>query len=417
VRNCDWLFGIQAFVLMPLISCFLASALGVLLGVLCGRRRGLSNAAPYAVFVAAVLYAVWRFYAAPPVFSYNTFGGYFTGNLYDENVAFRAPFYWSRLYQIAALGTLLGMIAAWLDVPSMTVRWRAPRPSRRRLRSAALAVILAVILGWLHHSSGTLGFAVSAGDIQDQLGGRYDTEHFVIYYPPGGDIERDIHFIAEDHEFRYSQVVAALGAEPEQRITSFYFASAEDKFRLMGARRVYMAKPWRYEIYLNHRSFPHPILRHEIVHAVAADFGSPIFRVSAGTWAGLPVLFNVGLIEGIAVAADWPNHFDKPLTPHESVKALRELDMAPPAERLLGTGFFSFSTSRSYTMAGSLVRYLLDQYGAERLRQLYRNGGDFAAAYGRPQGELIAEWSAMIDRIELQPGAAETVRERFRRPG
>jgi hypothetical protein len=416
VRNCDWLFGFKAYVFMPGLSVVAASAAGMLVGMVFARRRWLASLMPFAVFLLVVVYSVWRFYAAPPVFVYNMFAGYFPGNLYDETVDLRAPFYWARLYHFALLSTLLCLAALCLDLRSMTLSAR-PGLVAWRARAAGAAMILAVITGWLHAGSGALGFDIDAADIQRHLGGRHDTEHFVIYYPPGGDIERDIHAIAEDHEFRYAQVARLLGAQPQGTITSFYFADASDKYRMMGAGRVYMAKPWRNEIYLQHQLFPHQVLRHEIAHVIAGVFGSPIFKVSADTWLGLPVIFNPGLIEGTAVAADWPDHFTRELTPHQSVKAMLEMGMAPPPDRVLSTGFLAMSSARSYTLAGSFVRYVLDTYGAEKLRQLYRTGGRFGEVYGKSQADMVREWRAMIDAIELPPRTAEIVRERFRRPG
>lgn len=415
VRNCDWWYGFMAYALMPVLSCAGATVAGALVGLAAGRRRWLGNLAPYLLFVLAVVYAVWRFYAAPPVFSFNLFSGYFPGNLYDEDLAFRDAFYWSRLYQLTGLAALVCLAAVFLE--SLDSGLAAPRAlTRERLIAGALAVGFGLSFAALHRRSGELGFDIDARDIQRFLGARYDTEHFVIFYPPGGEIERDIHLIAADHEFRYAQVARLLGAEPERRITSYYFATAHDKRVMMGAGQVYMAKPWRDEIYVHHQSFPHPVLRHEITHVIAGAFGSPVFRVSADSWLGLPVVFNVGLIEGIAVAADWPGRPEQALTPHESVKSMIEMGMAPPAGRLLSTGFLAFSSSRSYTVAGSLVRHLLDTRGPDKLRALYRSGGDFLSVYGQSQAELLREWAAMIDAIELPPGMAETVRERFRRP-
>src|SRR5690606_36972577 len=107
----------------------------------------------------------------------------------------------------------------------------------------------------------------------------------------------------------------------------------------------------------------HQVLRHELAHVVAGEFGDPLFGVAARRVLGLPLAFNVGLIEGIAVAADWPDHFVRPLTPHQSVKAMLELGVAPPVEKLLSTGFFQFSAARSYTVAGSFLRFLLETRG------------------------------------------------------
>lgn len=413
--NCDWWFGLQALLFLPVPAVLAGTGVGVLSALVTGKRRRLGIALPYLVVVASVLYAVWRFYAAPPVFSYNMFAGYYPGNLYDEEIGFAMPFLWSRLFQLSLLLALLAAAALTLDVPDLRLTVRYPLPGGRRLGAAAVAIGAAALAALLWARSGSLGFDIDADDIKAELGGRHETEHFVIWYPRGGAIARDIELIGQDHEFRLAQVVRTLGAAPGGKITSFYFADAEQKYRMMGARNVYMAKPWRGEIYVHHMPFPHGVLRHEISHVVAAEFGDSVFGVSIRSHMGLP-FFNVGLIEGTAVAVDWPDHRAAGMTPHQSVKAMRELGIDPPLEQLLSLGFLSFSAARSYTVAGSFVRFLLDRWGADRLRVLYHTGGDFFTAYGRPLQEIAVEWRQMIDEVVLPPGTIEVLREAFRRP-
>jgi hypothetical protein len=131
---------------------------------------------------------------------------------------------------------------------------------------------------------------------------------------------------------------------------------------------------------------------------------------------GLPIAFNIGLIEGTAVAADWPDHRGE-LTPHQSVKALTQLGLTPPVEAILSPRFLTFASTRSYTTGGSFVRFILERYGADRLRALYATGGNFMLALGRSRGEVISEWRAMIAQVELPPDAAQVIEEAFRRPG
>ena len=414
VQNCDWWFGLMAYALMPVVSVVIATGLGVACGFITGTRRVIGWLAPYLVILGFAVHSVWRFYAAPPVFSYNPLVGYFPGNLYDENIDFSAAFYWARLYQLMWLCALLAAVAVFVDVPDCAARaGRRPRGQRTKLGAAAIGFATIAFGLWWH--SGSLGFNVNTADIAEALGGRHETEHFIIIYPRGGDIERDIELLAEDHEFRLAQLERTFGLELPGKIRSLYFRSADQKFRWIGARGVYMAKPWRKEIYIHHQSFPHQVLRHEIAHVIAGQFGDPLFHVSVQPFLGMPVLFNVGLIEGIAVASDWPDHFTKELTPHQSVKALAELGMLPPIENLMSVGFFSFSPAQSYTVAGSFLRYLYDEHGGVGpLSTLYRTGGDFFRAYGRPFTDLAVRWLRMIERIELPEGAAEVVRERFR---
>src|SRR5262249_13526657 len=140
-----------------------------------------------------------------------------------------------------------------------------------------------------------------------------------------------------------------------------------------GARNVEMAKPWRHEIYVEHRAFPHTSLRHEIAHAVASAFGDRFFGVAAR----YGVMFNPGLIEGLAVALDWPGSYDR-LSPHEAVRAMQVMGVEPTIQELMSANFFTVSAARSYTTAGSFLRFLLDTYGAAKLRDVY-GGGDFEA--------------------------------------
>ena len=255
-----------------------------------------------------------------------------------------------------------------LDVPSYRLRWRDPRPAGRRLGALVIAVVAVAGALALRLSSGALGYAIDTEDVEAALAGRLETEHFIIHYAKTPEIEADIDVVARDHEFRYAQVVAQLGVGSSRKLRSFYFADRDQKARLMGAKDVEMAKPWRKEIYLDHRSFPHGSLRHEIAHAVASEFGDPIFGVAAQRVLGLPLLVSPGLVEGLAVAVDWPSGYDRP-NPHESVRVIQaKSGRAPRIASLLGLSFFSVSSAQGYTTAGSFLRFLLDGMAARATR-------------------------------------------------
>jgi hypothetical protein len=415
VPTCDWWFGIKAYALMPLLTAALAGALGHAIACAVGvrgddrwyphRSTWIAIGVPFVVLAAAALY---RFYSEPPVFVYSPVLGYFPGNMYDENLQLGAPLLWSRLEQILAVVALVALVASRLDVPSYRMRV-APRPRGRRTRALFVAVPAAAFAIALQWQGGALGFAVDAEDIQDVLEGRVETAHFIIHYAKTPAIEADIKLIAEDHELRYAEVVKALGVAPAGKLRSYYFANGEQKSHWMGARNVEMAKPWRHEIYLDHRAFPHGSLRHEIAHAVASEFGDPIFGVAVRD----VLLFSPGLIEGLAVAIDWPGD-NSPLTPHESARVLQELGYLPSLQGLFSLGFLASSPVRSYATAGSFVRFLYDHYGAEKLREVYASGGDFEGVYGESFAALEGEWRTMLSTIGLPRDVIEAARERFR---
>jgi len=412
--TCDWSFGLASYAALPLATAALAGATGHLMGVLAGPRRVVAPLCAQLVVMGVAAAALWRFYAAPAVFTYNAILGYFPGNLYDEHVTLGAPLAWSRLEQALWVVALGGLAAALVDVPAYRARARrARRPAPRRTGPVLAAIAAAACALALRWNGGALGYAVDAEDIEDALGGRLETPHFVIHYARTTAIEAEIALIAADHELRLAQVATQIGVWPARKIRSFYFADREQKARLMGARDVEMAKPWRGEIYLDHRSYPHGSLRHEIAHAVAAEFGDPLFGVAARTVLGVPVMISPGLVEGLAVALDWPAGYDRP-NPHESVRALQELGAVPRLRELFGLSFFTVSSAKSYTTAGSFLRFLLDRHGPARLRELYRTGGDFEKVYGVSRGQLEAEWRAVIATIVLPAPAVESSKERFR---
>jgi hypothetical protein len=422
--TCDWWFGIRAYLLMPVVSAALAGVLGHAIAVLAGTRAPAqdrwwkphrSTVYAYLPVLVLALAGLWRFYSAPPVFIYNALIGYFPGNLYDENVQLGEPLLWSRLEQLLVVLAALGALATWLDVPNFRVA-RRPRPMERRILAPVFAVLCLGGAGYLHHEGGRLGYAVDASDIEEVLDGRVETAHFVIHYARTPDIEKDIELIARDHELRYAQVVAQTGVAPAGKLRSFYFANRDQKARWMGARDVEMAKPWRREIYLDHRTFPHPSLRHEIAHAVASEFGDPIFGVAATRLVfGLPnpLQIRAGLVEGLAVALDWPSGYER-LTPHEAMRAMQVMGNSPTIRQLFSLAFLTVSSARSYTAGGSFVRFLIERYGMEKMRALYSNGGDFDAAYAMSLDVLEGQWREMIGAIVLPADVIEGTRERFR---
>src|SRR5688572_16422467 len=180
VPTCDWWFGLQSYVALPLATGVLASIVGFALGLLVGPRRFLGAFVAQLPAIAIAIAATYRFYSEPPVFTYNAILGFFPGNLYDENVQLHWALVWSRIEQAAWAIALLALVAARLDVPTLRIRTSHVRPGSRRT-FAWLTAALGIAGGlYLHYLSGELGYAIDGEDIQAELGGRRETAHFVI---------------------------------------------------------------------------------------------------------------------------------------------------------------------------------------------------------------------------------------------
>jgi hypothetical protein len=89
---------------------------------------------------------------------------------------------------------VLALVAIVLDVPTFRAA-RASRPSGRRIGAWVLALVAASAGTVLRLESGALGYAIDPEDIEVALGGRIETEHFIIHYAktPRARDERRLH--------------------------------------------------------------------------------------------------------------------------------------------------------------------------------------------------------------------------------
>lgn len=419
-HRCNTWLGFAFYVVLAGVSVLVSVAVGVAAGLL-ARGRVTSALLGFAVVLGSWGFGVYKFYSRPPVCVYDPFLGYFSGNFYDALLLLEAPLIWARLFHLTLGLALLATAARFLSVRDRRLTLRADarggegRPrSRRRLAWLAAAVWAAAVgLGAFH---GKLGFSLDTKDIGCELSGVVTTPHFRIYFPTDGMTTEDAVKLALDAEFRHHQLEKFFGTAPDRRITVFVFRDSLQKKRLMGAHQVDMAKPWRTEIYITKRSVPHSVMKHELAHVFAGTFGDPLFGVSFRwkLYAGLfPVpAFSPGLIEGAAVAADWSGNG---LTAHQRSKAMLELDIAPPLEAVMGYSFFASAAVRSYSMAGSFCRFLVERYGPDRFRRVFRSGGAFERVYGKKIGELEEEWKAYLAKVPLsaeKKAVAERVLQR-----
>lgn len=409
VRNCDLGAGLAWFFMLPMLSAALGAALGTVVGLLRGWRGA---AAPSLLAIAGVLASivmgVWRFYAAPPICGYDPFVGYFAGTLYDEEVAITAAFGWARLYHAAVATSALALCALHLDSSSLALG----RP-RRGLGAWALAFVAVGVAAWLYAARARLGVALDAGDIAHALGAEKRTAHFVLHYSPTGPYAKEIDLYADDHELRWSQLERWFGAAPKPPIHAFLFDNAVQKRALMGAGHTFIAKPWRREIYLQHDAWPQHVTAHELAHVFAGRYGDRLFGIARRGLA-----FNVGLIEGVAVAASWSG---QPLTPHQIVKVLRDARAIDDGTlgRVMGPSFFGLNAAQAYNLAGSFCRFLADSRGTAKLEALYAAAGapdSWRRIYGVDFDALAAEWRALLDTQVVPPAERAVALERLRRP-
>jgi hypothetical protein len=399
--RCDPFSHFGFFPLLTIPSAILSATLGVFVGF--ATRRLWSAALFYFLAVLASLaVTVPPIVFGPQVFAFNHLLGYVPGPLYDEALSVGSALLWFRLETL-----LLALMLVVL--PALMLNMKSGELTRPHLRpgSALLLLALSTSIFTLEQRAPQLGTRMTEEALEEKLGGKRQSDHFIVHFPrgkPKDDLERTI----RDLEFRHAQISAFLGAPPPGKVQVWIYRSAQEKQALVGAGGTQFAKPWRQEVHVNDAAFPHPVIKHELVHAMAAPFGAPPFGVCA-TLAGLSP--NPGIIEGVAVAGDDPVD---DLTLHEWAAGMKQQKLLPDVRTLMKPmGFYRAPASRAYTTAGSFMRWLGETHGGEKLRALYAVG-DFQGVYGQSIDSLASEWEKFLEAVPLEPAAVNQAFGRFR---
>ena len=387
VENCNFTEGFLFFLLLPVISGLYATAAGVFFGTWI-QKRWLAFLLYLLYLLLSCIPVVLNLIVHPPVFAYHATFGYFPGPIYDFVVPITETLLIARaetlLWTLLFLGTAVIGCEVSRDTNLMPhLRWRRVfRPLTSRLW---LLLFVAGVCGFQFYA-GALGIRPTRTDIARALGGYRETEHFEIFY--ARELAADIEVIAQDCEFQYAELADYLkpeGGALSQKVRAYLYASPEQKKRLIGARETSVEDPFGHGFHIHAQGFPHPVLKHELAH---------VFTVP---WSPLKVSLKIGLHEGIAVAADWS---EGRLTGHQWAKSMHRLEIAPPLSSILGIGFWGHAGSRSYLLAGSFVRFLVDTYGIEKFKGVFPTG-DFVKHYAKEVSALEAEWLDFLERVPL----------------
>ena len=387
VKNCDVGEGLLFFAILPLISCLYATAAGLFFGFWI-KRRGLAYLAYLGYLLLSSVPVVINLIFHPPVFAYHPTFGYFPGPIYDFVVRITQTLLIARTETLLWAFLFLGLTVSACEVSRETgllpkLRWHKLGESIPK--RVPLYLLILGVFGFQFYA-GALGIRPTREDVAQALGGFRETPNFEIFYARA--LETQIERIAEDCEFQYAQLSAYLtpeGSTHPRKVRAYVYASPEQKKRLIGARHTSVEDPFGYGFHIHAQGFPHPVLKHELAH---------VFTVP---WSPLKVSLKIGLHEGIAVAADWE---EGRLTGHQWAKAMRQMEIAPPISGIMGFGFWGHAGSRSYLLAGSFVRFLVDTYGIEKFKSVFPTG-NFLRHYGKDLYSLEMEWIEFLDTVPL----------------
>ncbi|MCX7958137.1 MAG: hypothetical protein N3B13_03745 [Deltaproteobacteria bacterium] len=373
---CPGFDGIIFYFILNLPLLFLLSSVGLIYYKM--KIKPIMTSVVYAlILLFSLSLNLYKLILTPTVKFYSIFWGFFPGPIYDEDVVPDI-----HLFNIKLFCILLSAII-WLLV------------YRRNITNTLFAILL--VIPAIGVASGINNSEYSGKKIISSIGAIYHTKHFEIIYPPDQEWSGHIGVIAGLHEFYYGELVKELKIEKDIKIRSYIFRDEDEKKILTGAGRTQIAKPWLKEIYITPVSITDSKLKHEISHILAGSLiDSPLGLY--GMFRGL--IPNMAVVEGISVALEPETNI---MTIHEKASVLMKKGKLPSLKELFNTGkFYSKSSSVSYSVSGSFIKYLIDTYGIDKFKRILQNE-DIIEVYEKDISQIEKEYQTFLSDIEIAP--------------
>ena len=394
VQNCDWLGGVQFWFVIPVLTVVIVSGMvGVVSQITASRIRTIV----LILLLCDVVFLLWRLAWWPPVSGFNILIGWFAGSIYDEALTLPLNLVLYRLNTILIL-VLLGMFC--------------------QIVKGDKSNFIIFHFSWLACTL-VLSFSIFSAPIvlrdskwvQSELGASLQTEHFIVYFDPSDISQKEELALKQDLEFRYREMKEFFDEDPVQwknrKIEVFLYPNTEVQQRLIGTRNTFVARPWTHQMHLRW-TFGSTALAHELSHLFSAPFGGWLLTLPTHNNG----LVNIGLLEGVAVAADWP--LDQ-YSPHVVSSVLLEENLLPNIEEAFDPmGFWKNPSGKAYYSMGSFVRWLIDEYGIEKMKGFYQ-GTEFHELYIKNLKEAISEWKLFLKDVQVNKIHKKQILIRFDR--
>ena len=386
IRQCAPGEGLAFVLLGPAVGCALAACTGVWVAGLTKWPR-LSPWIAAAIPIGATLLGLLAFYTTPTVYVFGAFAGYFPGAIYDDLVRIPVRYLSYRATMVVAVLALAILFDALWDSSSGKFDVGARARSQLGTITVSLGALGIVAASYWHGDH--LGHWISERYLIERLGKTEQGQHCIVHMPRE-TLPEDARRLLEDCDFHVERTAKLAGLSSREPVTAYFFRNRDEKKELIGVGRTLIAKPWRREVYLQMAGWPHPVLGHEIVHAVLAEAGRAPFSVAANFGGLIP---NSGIVEGAAVAIAWDLRDD--LDPDQWSRIMMDRQELPAAGELMSVRFSVLPARRAYMAAGSMMRFLIATRGGDAFLRAYRRGKIEGL------GELETQWHAYLEEVPV----------------
>ncbi len=385
ITGCFSIHGLAYWLLFPLPSVFFGFALGRLV-------RELQFPHPKLITIGILLFIaigilLIELLTYPQVYFFNHVWGGWPGPIYDEVIKVSGTTVFFRMI------TLIWAILLW-HIPEIN-----------RDQYAKWIVGFSAIAITISYTQLTeFGVNSPRSHLQQVLGGHQSTEHFELYYDERLYSDYEMDLLAKEHEFYFDQISEKLelpARDSTDKIESYLYGHPWQKKQLVGAKFTSYVPVWleQDQLHIAKQQIENS-LKHELVHVLSKQFGN-WFNAS----------WSIGLIEGMAVAIDGGESANS--TFDQIVVSEKPYPTADELERAFSFwGFYGGRSGVNYTTSGSFVRFLLQNYPIELLKEAYQSG-DVSEAYQTDWQTLTEDWHAALDTVEVDTMDQQVARRIF----
>ncbi|MDZ7763376.1 MAG: hypothetical protein U5K00_02965 [Melioribacteraceae bacterium] len=330
------------------------------------------------IFVLLLLISLIEFYFLPQIYFFNPVFGYFPGTIYDEHIQLSFQLIIYRILNVLFFAGLFLFLR-----------------KKDKIEFKVVVFIILLMVLWFGCLKQSLGLITTENRIENQLSEKIETEHFEIFFDK--TIGYNINSLKRLHEFYYKIIYDQLELKNEYKIKSYIFINRRQKKELFGSENADVAKPWLRQIYLNGENFQ-KTLKHELVHILAGEFGNAPFKVAG--------YINPSLIEGVAMAIE--NDYAGYNIDYLVKLAEQHGYQISISELFEGLNFFTNTSSASYLFSGSFVKYLIENYGIDKVKMFYKSG-NFSQIFNKPIDHYENEFKNYIGKLDYpeNPAAAQ----------
>lgn len=182
--------------------------------------------------------------------------------------------------------------------------------------------------------------------------------------------------------FHIKELKEIFGQDAAPNVDIYVYPDTFSKKLWFGGEKTDITDVVTPSIHITLDTFPHPTIRHELVHALSSKFA----------FKGLGFHPNMAFTEGLAVALA-PQEYTIPLD--QGAAYILKHKKITNYSKLFSIFFWQEDAVKSYTIAGSIIDFLIANYGIESVKKIYM-GLSWNQVFNEPISTIIRKWKLFI---------------------